>query len=323
MPMSGSNELHVVVGTGAVGSAVIRVLAHRGARVRAVNRRGAASVPEGVEVMGGDATDHDSVIACCRGATAVYHCANAPYTEWPAKFPPIMHGIIVGVEAAEAKLVFADNLYGYGPVTGPITEDLPYDATGPKGHTRAHVAETLMEAHAMGKVRATIGRSSDFFGPGVLQSHMGERVFQPVLAGKPASLLGRLDVPHTYTFIDDFAAGLVTLGEREEALGEAWHIPSGETMTTGQFLAIVFRVAGVNPSARTLPKLMLSILARFNPVLRELKETLYQLEQPFVMDHGKYERAFGASPTPHDEAIRRTIEWYRDLSGEREQPRSG
>jgi nucleoside-diphosphate-sugar epimerase len=56
---------------------------------------------------------------------------------------------------------------------------------------------------------------------------------------------------------------------------------------------------------------MFSILARFHPLLRELKETLYQVQQPFVVDHGKYERAFGANPTPHDEAIRRTIEWYR------------
>ena len=311
MPMSGGNELHVVVGTGAVGSAVIRALAQRGARVRAVNRRGAADVPEGVEVTAGDATDHDSVIASCRGASVVYHCANAPYTEWPAKFPPIMHGIIVGAEAAGARLVFADNLYGYGAVAGPLTEDLPYDATGPKGQTRAHVAETLMEAHAMGKVRATIGRSSDFFGPGVRQSHMGERVFEPILTGKPASVLGRLDVPHTYTFIDDFAVGLVTLGEQDAALGEAWHIPSGETVTTGQFLDVVFREAGGNARARTLPKLMFSILARFHPLLRELKETLYQVQQPFVVDHGKYERAFGANPTPHDEAIRRTIEWYR------------
>ncbi len=236
---------------------------------------------------------------------------NAPYTAWPAKLPPIMHGIIVGAEAAGARLVFADNLYGYGAVAGPLTEDLPYDATGPKGQTRAHVAETLMEAHAMGKVRATIGRSSDFFGPGVRQSHMGERVFEPILAGKPASVLGRLDVPHTYTFIDDFAAGLVTLGEQDTALGEAWHIPSGETVTTGQFLDVVFREAGGSARARTLPKLMFSILARFHPLLRELKETLYQFEQPLVMDHGKYERAFGANPTPHDEATRRTIEWYR------------
>jgi nucleoside-diphosphate-sugar epimerase len=311
MPMNHDDELHVVFGTGPVGSATISALAKRGSRVRAVNRRGTASVPQVVEVVAGDATDHDSVIAACRGASVVYHCANAPYTEWPAKFPPIMHGIIVGADAAKAKLVFADNLYAYGPVIGPLTEELPYDAAGPKGRTRAHVAETLMEAHAMGKVRATIGRSSDLFGPGVIQSHMGERVFPPVLAGKPASVLGRLDVPHTYTFVEDFAAGLITLGEREAALGEVWHIPSAKTVTTGQFLELVFQELGSNPGARTLSKLMLSILARFNPILRELRETAYQLEQPFVMDHGKYERAFGASPTPHEDAIRRTIGWYR------------
>ena len=310
--MSEPNSLHVVFGaSGPLGSAVVRALVAGGKTVRAVSRSGTTSVSDGVAAVQADATNHESVVPACAGAAVVYHCANAPFAEWPERFPPIMHGIIDGASSAHAKLVFGDNLYMYGPVSGPMTEDLPYDATGPKGLTRAATAETLLEAHTAGKVRAVIGRASDFFGPGVTNSHMGERVFRHVLRGKPADVLGKLDVAHTYTFIDDFAKALVTLGERDEALGQAWHVPSAETITTRQFLQLVFDEAGANPGVRAMSRPLLSFVGLFNPMLRELKETLYQLERPFVMDHGKYERAFAANPTPHREAIGKTLEWFR------------
>ena len=304
--------MHVVFGaSGPLGSAVIRELVARGKPARAVTRSDTVTAPEGVEVVRGDATDRDSVLPACRGATVVYHCACAPYTDWPAQLPPIMHGIIEGASSAHARLVFGDNLYMYGPVTGPITEDLPYDAQGPKGRTRAAMAETLLEAHAAGKVRATIGRASDFFGPRATRSHMGERVFWPALNDRAVSVLGKLDVAHTYTFIGDFARGLVTLGERDEALGQAWHIPSAETITTRALLKLVFEEVGTNPGIRVARRPIISLLATFNPMMRELKETLYQLELPFVVDHSKYEQAFGAHPTPHSEAIRNAVEWFR------------
>jgi nucleoside-diphosphate-sugar epimerase len=54
--MNGS-ELHAVLGaSGGTGSAVVRELVRRGYRVRAVNRRGDAEVPEGVERRAGDAS---------------------------------------------------------------------------------------------------------------------------------------------------------------------------------------------------------------------------------------------------------------------------
>ena len=51
-----SDQLHVVFGTGAIGMALIEELHASGKRVRAVNRAGAADVPDGVEVVGGDPT---------------------------------------------------------------------------------------------------------------------------------------------------------------------------------------------------------------------------------------------------------------------------
>jgi len=306
-----ANELHVIFGTGPLGKAVMRELVKKDKRVRMVNRSGKANVPAGVEVVTGNATDPASTREASKDAAIVYNCVNAPYTDWPHLFPPMQAGIIEGAAAAGAKLIVAENLYMYGPVRGKLTEDLPYKPTARKGRVRAQMAEALMEAHHNGTVRVAIGRASDFFGPEVLGSAVGARVFYPALAGKPIQLLGNLDVRHTYTFIDDFGKGLVMLGERDEALGQAWHIPSAETLITRQFVQMVFEEAGQPAKMSSAPGIVIRGMGLFMPMMRELVEMLYEFEEPFVVAHSKYEQCFGTDTTPHREAIRRTLDWYR------------
>jgi nucleoside-diphosphate-sugar epimerase len=148
----------------------------------------------------------------------------------------------------------------------------------------------------------------------VLVSQAGERLFGAAVAGKPASVLGNPDMPHTYTFIDDFAGALVTLGEHERALGEVWHVPNAETVTTRGFVEGVFSQLEAEPRLRTMPGVVLAGLALVSPTLRAVREVVYQLEQPFVVDDSKFTGAFGARPTPLPEAIRRTLAWYQDRS---------
>jgi nucleoside-diphosphate-sugar epimerase len=302
---------NVVFGTGPLGLAVARQLLAVGERVRLVNRSGKADSPPGVEVVAADATDPAAARRMCEGAAVVFHCASGPYGQWVQTLPPIMDGIIEGAAAAQARLVYGDNLYMYGPVDGPIREDLPYRPIGPNTRTRAEVATTLMNAHAAGQLRATIGRGSDFYGPHARQSKVGDVVFARALAGKPVQTLGDQDVPHTCTFIDDFASALVTLAQREEALGEVWHVPSAETVTTRRFVEMVFQQIQRPARMQPAPKLAISLLAVLIPPLRAVKETLYQSERPWVVDHSKFATAFGSRPTPHEEAIAQTLSWFR------------
>ena len=306
------SPLHVVFGAGGpLGNTLSRLLAAQGHRVRAVNRRGEANLPIGIEVVRADATDPVSARAACEGASVVYHTANAPYTEWATTLPRIMNGLIDAAAHTGAKLVYADNLYGYGECDRALTEDMPLAATGPKGHTRADVARRLMKAHQAGKLRATIARASDFFGPEVLLSGVGERVFGNALRGKKVDLLGDIDQPHTLTFIEDFARALTILGERNEALGEVWHVPSASTITTREFVSILFAELNQNPGIQVAPSWLLAIVGLFNPMVREVRETLYQWEKPFIADASKFEHAFGRETTPMPSAIRATLAWYR------------
>ncbi len=310
--MSPEDELHVVFGSGPLGLAVVRALAARGRQVRVVNRSGRAAVAPGVEVRPADAYSPAAVSEVTRGATAVYQCAQPPYNQWPEKFPALQASIVDGVAAGGAKLIVAENLYMYGPVDGPMREDLPYAATTRKGRTRAQMAESLMAAHRAGKVRAAAGRGSDFFGAHVLESALGSRVFAPALEGKSAAGLGNLDLPHTYTFVDDFGEALVVLGEREEALGQAWHVPNAPTLTTRQVITMIFEEAGRPPRMSGMGRLMLWLGGLFIPEAREMVEMAYEFDRPFVVDSSRYVRAFGDHATPLREAIRRTVAWYRD-----------
>ena len=310
------NELHVVFGTGPLGLAVMRELRGRGKHVRMINRSGRVRFDKDLqtEVGGIDAADPARTREVCEGAAVVYHCVGLPYPRW-IEFPSIAAGIVEGAASAGARLVYADNLYAYGPVDGPMTEDLPLSATTRKGRIRAGIAQLLMNAHNAGKIRVAIGRGSDFFGPFATDAAMmGSRVFGRALGGKSAQALGDPDRLHTYTFIDDFGKALVTLGEREVALGEVWHVPSAPATTTRRFVEKVYGELGKRTKLSVAPRFAIALLARLDENVRELREMLYQFERDFVMDSHRFESTFGAQPTPLDESIRLTLDWYRSCS---------
>ena len=90
-----------------------------------VNRSGSATVPDGVQVIGGDATDEAFTREASGGASVVYNALNPPYNKWPELFPPLQAGVIEGAASAGAKLVAVENLYMYGLTDGqPLTEDV-------------------------------------------------------------------------------------------------------------------------------------------------------------------------------------------------------
>src|SRR5215210_2013594 len=153
--MTDNEELHVIFGTGAMGMAVMDELIRRGRRrIRMVNRSGRASVPDVVEVLGGDATEETFTRGASEGATVVYFALNPPYDKWTELFPPLQAGVLEGAASAEAKLVAMENLYMYGPTGGrSLTEDLPYAPNTRKGAVRAKMSEELMESDRSGRVQ--------------------------------------------------------------------------------------------------------------------------------------------------------------------------
>ncbi|MBZ0278722.1 MAG: NAD(P)H-binding protein [Anaerolineae bacterium] len=308
-----NNELHVIFGTGPVGMAIMEALQQAGyTRIRMVNRSGKAKLPAGVELVSGDVNDVAFTKQASAGASVVYNAVNPPYHQWVELFPPLQAGILAGAAAAGAKHVVMDNLYMYGNTHGqPMTETLPYAAQTRKGKVRAQMANDLMAAHRSGQVRVTVGRASDFFGPRGLQSAMGERVFYPAVTGKAASVLGNPDLLHTDCNLPDIGRGLVTLAQHDEAFGQVWHLPTVETVTTRRFIEMIYAELGTPAKLSVPPKFAVKLLSYMNPILREVYEMLYEFEEPFVMDHSKFLKAFDFQPTPLKEAIKTTVAWFK------------
>ena len=311
-----NDELHVVLGaSGGTGSALVEELLRRGHRVRAVSRGGDA--PEGTEGMKADVSTPEGARAASAGAAVVYHAAQPAYTRWAEEFPPMTENVIEGAAGAGAKLVFADNLYMYGPgAPQPMPEETAQKATGKKGRTRILMAGRLLEAHRSGRARVAIGRSSDYYGPRGTGTIAGETVFGAALAGKTVRWPGSLDAPHTFNFLPDMARALATLGERAEADGGVWHLPAAPPITGRAFLDLVSEETGRAVKASVTSRTTLRLIGLFSPFIRELAETVYQFEGPFVSDATKFERAFGPfEPTPHPEAVARTVAWFRKREG--------
>ena len=306
------SDVQVVLGaTGGVGQAIVQALAAQGAQVRAINRSGRALVPAGVEVKTADLTNRESTRTACQGATVVYHCAGLPYHQWATYMPVWLDNVISAVSATGATLVYIDNNYMYAPTAQPLTEESLQAPISRKGKLRKQLAETILAAHAQGQIRATIGRTPDFYGPGVRISAVGEQFFTAVVAGKRVPWLGKLDMPHALAFVEDTARGLLVLGTHEEALGQVWHLPTAQALTGRQYIALASEAAGVPAKPLAVPGLILRILGLTNPVLRESVEMLYEFNEPLLFDGSKYTRAFGGTPTSHEEALRRTVVWYQ------------
>lgn len=314
-----AGRLHVVLGAGGgTGGAIVRELVGQGRRVRAVTRGGNAAAsygtipPASFEDVAADVTEREQLRRALEGADVVFHCAQPPNTRWPQEFPAMTRGILEATAAAGAKLVFADNLYMYGPVHGPMTEQTPPVAQTKKGRVRAAMAEELLAAHRAGTLRVAIGRSSDYFCPGGPSYAIGERFFKAVLAGKKVSWFADLDQPHTVSYLPDMARAFVLLGERPEADGQVWHTPAAPALTGRQYIELAAGVAGTRARPAVWGAGTVRLLGLFVPALREFPELRYQYERPFVMDGSKFEAAFGPfAVTPHEDALCTTLGWYR------------
>ncbi len=307
-----TSELHVIFGTGPIGKATARSLVSAGKQVRMINRSGKAShLPENVEVLAGDIYDQQFVAQQAQAATSVYQCAQPAYYEWIAKFPAMQAAVIAGVAQSNARLVVMENLYGYGRSNGQaMTENTPFAAHTRKGKLRAQLSQELFAADQAGKIRATSLRASNFYGPEY--QLMGDQVVKPALQGKKVNLLGKADVIHSFSYVNDIGVAMALLGSDDRGLGRPWHAPSPAALTQREFVAILAKVLGKPVGYRTVNTAMVWLLGRFVKELAETVEMMYEWQAPFVMDSSAFSKTFGLEATPIEQGIKSMVDWFRN-----------
>ena len=293
---------HVVVGAGPVGSALATLLLERGEEVRVVTRSGSGI--DGVERVAADAADADRLATLTRGADAVYNCVNPPYDRWVQDWPPIAAALLHAAESSGAVLAVTGNLYGYGEVSGPMTEQTPLAATGTKGRVRIAMWRDALAAHEAGRIRTFEVRGSDYLGG---NSYLSTAVLPSWRKNRRAFVPVDLDAPHTWTDVRDVAA-LLAVGARDErAWGRAWHVPSNDPLPFRTIAALAAEELGVAGRISSLPYSALWLAGLANPLLRELRETQHQFRKPFVMDSSAAQATFGLAPHDIADAVRNDV----------------
>jgi nucleoside-diphosphate-sugar epimerase len=300
---------------GAAGKAVAAALQQRNIPFRAVGRNKARLEEAfkhypGAELVDADLMTVEGVRKAVRGMSTLIHAAGVLYSDFE-RLPPMMRASIDGAVAEGVKrIVLITNVYSYGrPRTSPVKEDHPREPHTKKGQLRKQQEDLLMEAHAQGKLQAQIVRFPDFYGPDAEYSFSIE-LFRAAVAGKPANLLGNIDLPHEFIYTPDIGQVLAELATRDDVWGEVWNCGGAGTITQRQLVTRAFEAAGRKPKFRVAGTGLVRVMGLFIPLMRELVEMMYQWQEtPLVLDDSKLRAKLGSvKKTSYEDGIRLTVD---------------
>ena len=309
--------MHLVLGgSGAVGQGVVKELIARGLPVKAVER---SKDVKGIETIKADLLDAGQTKQAIAGAEYVYLCVGLPYfgAYWTENWPKVMTNVIEACVAANAKLIFLDNIYMYGPAPLPVPfdENTFKQPTSVKGLARKVTEQILLDAMAAGKVKAVIGRSADFYGPGAVNTLFYSTFLTRMAAGKAPQWLGSVTAKHTYSYTFDNGRALVELALDDSCYGQTWHLPVGQPIDVAKVLEMFNKEFNAQYKLSVLPKFMSNFLSLFMSQLKELKEMAYQFNDDYVMSDAKFRQHFPAfQTTSYEQGIKASIDSYKELN---------
>ena len=306
-------SLHTILGAnGTIAAELIPVLQSNAQQIRLVSR--SPKKVTGAEVFQADVLNRDQVFQAVKGSDFVYLLVGLEYNRkvWKTEWPVIMRNAIDACKASGARLIFFDNVYMYGRVNGNITESSPYNPCSVKGKIRAEINEMLLKEMNSGGIKAIIATSADFYGPRTAKTSVASiMIFEKMKKGKSAQWFVNANQPHSFTYTPDAALALYMLAGSEMAYGQTWHLPTAKPALTGnEFISIAAKYMHAKNKVQVLPKWLVGMIGLFVPVMKELGEMLYQNEFSYVFDSSKFEKAFQFKPTPYEEGIRQTAEWW-------------
>ncbi len=317
LPMAQDNlgTIAVVGAAGAIGNAVVAELNRRHAPSRVIGRDRAKlerAFQGRAEIAAADIADPAQAAAALSGIGAVVYCVGLPYPQHHLHPVLARSAVEAAASAGVKRFALVSSVYGYGaPQTATVAETHPREPHTRKGKFRRDQEDVVLAAHTTGRLNALIIRLPDFYGPNAELS-LADQVFQGALKNKPATWIGPVDLPHEFVFVPDTGPVILDLLERNGSYGEAWNFAGPGTITGREFIAAVYREAGLAPKFRSVGPLMLRVGGLFSPLLRELVELHYLATTPVILDDTKLRRHLPAVPkTPYPEGIQKTLHWYQ------------
>ncbi len=298
---------HIVIGgTGAVGRATVRALLAKGHNVTSVSTRGRSL--SGEKALAIDLRDPQATRDVAKAADVVHLTVGLPYktSVWKTDWPLVVQNVAGSSAANGARLLFLDNVYAYGKVSGPMTERTPIHPNSEKGKVRAELLAQLERIQTEKSLDYAVIRSADFYGPGVETSVFTTMALRAIARGKKPTWLFNSDLPHSMTYVPDIADALVTIAEHPDTHPTTWHVPTAPPLTGADYM----RLAGATKTT-TLGKGMVRMGALMNSAAKESLELAYQSTSPYVFDSSLFETTFGVKPTTYATGINETLAWEK------------
>jgi len=299
---------------GAIGQSIASALKSLQRDYRVVGRseaglRAAFGGDPRAEMVIWNPDDPASVRAAAKDVDTLVYLVGVDYTKFELH-PVLMRKTLDGAIAGGVqRVVLIGTVYPYGrALTHPVREDHARNPNTFKGRMRKEQEDILLAADAAGKIRGTILRLPDFYGPGVDKSFL-HSIFVAAARGRRAQVIGPIGKLHEYIYVPDVGPVVVALADAPGAYGRWWHLAGPGTITIREVAAKSFALVGREPKMMVASKITLQLVGLFNPFMREVAEMHYLVTEPLVLDDSALRSLIGeVKKTPYDEGIRQSVE---------------
>jgi nucleoside-diphosphate-sugar epimerase len=298
--------MHTILGAGgAVANALTRELLNHNESIRLVSRKPVAISGKNLTWKKADLLNYAELLEAVKGSTVIYLTAGLVYDKnvWAAQWPVIMQNVINLTKETGARLIFFDNVYMYGLVDGPMTEETPYNPCSVKGQVRAGIATKLMEEVKAGNINASIARGADFYGMDNKNAFFDLMVLENYAKKQRAQWIGNPETLHNFSYIPDMGKGMYLLGQNPSSDNQIWHMPTAPAIPGKQLIEITARIYGLEPKYFAVNKFMLWAYGLFNKLVMDSVEMYYQYNHDYIFDSTKFEKAFNYKPETYEQGI--------------------
>jgi nucleoside-diphosphate-sugar epimerase len=299
--------MHTILGAGGpVANALTTELINNNSTIRLVSRREIKTTAKNVSWTKADLLNYKEVLAAAKGSAVIYLCAGLIYDAaiWQQQWPVVIQNAINAAKETGARLIFFDNVYMYGLVNGPMTEDTPYHPISKKGEVRAKIATQFMDEVKAGNIKASIARAPDFYGTDSANSFFDMMILDKYAKKGTANWIGDPKVLHNFLYVPDAGKAVYLLGQNPESDNQIWHMPTAPAVKGTALLELAANIYGVEAKNMSIGKFMLRTIGLFKKVVAGTVEMYYQYDHDYIFDSSKFEQAFNFKPTSYQDGIK-------------------
>ncbi|MCI0454007.1 MAG: SDR family oxidoreductase [Candidatus Dadabacteria bacterium] len=321
-------KVFVTGGTGFIGGHLIKRLLRDGACIKALVRDSSKAEELrklGVEIIIGDVTDKTSITGMMKGCDTFYHLGNV--SRWWLSDKTLYYKINVegtknvmmeALKEGIKKVVYTSSLSGIRQPKGEIaTEETEHkrDFESHYGRSKFLAEREVLRMYRESGLPVVILNPGVVIGPGDLKT-FGRTIIE-LLNGKLEAIIFE-DSIIPLVYIDDTVEGHIIAGEKGR-IGDKYIIV-GVNVKMVDVFKIINKITGVPLPEKRISPLVIKLIAYISELKslftgkppRLALDAVRAMEIGALGENRKARAELGLQFTPLEEALIKTIEWYKE-----------